>query len=223
MHLSSMVISRDRHEISVLECILGGLHIDVQVESEPARAQAKLAKSRVDALIVDSQLDGSMGFLREIVRLKNQNSVPLVIVGGPEARTVHQNQAAPFLFEKPISVEQAVRILGSARNTILNRRLHYHREPVDTPVLVCAGDQRIQAQMLNISQGGAKIHWQSQMELSEEIDLGFVLPRNPKRMAFRARVTWTNQNGDAGVKFVNVTQAARRDLQLWLERQYFIR
>ena len=59
MTLSSMVVSRDWAEVSVLECILGGLHIGVDVEPEPARARAKLAKSKIDALIVDCDLDGS--------------------------------------------------------------------------------------------------------------------------------------------------------------------
>ncbi len=46
MTLSSMVVSRDLQEVSVLECILGGLHIGVDVESEPERARVKLAKSK---------------------------------------------------------------------------------------------------------------------------------------------------------------------------------
>ena len=63
-----MVVSRDWQEVSVLECILGGLHIDCEVESQPERAQAKLAKSKVDALIVDCDLNGSDQFLRHLQR-----------------------------------------------------------------------------------------------------------------------------------------------------------
>ena len=59
MTLSSMVVSRDFQEVSVLECILGGLHIGVEVESEPERARAKLAKSKIDALIIDCDLCGA--------------------------------------------------------------------------------------------------------------------------------------------------------------------
>ena len=40
MTLSSMVVSRDWQEVSVLECILGGLHMDVAVENEPQRPGA---------------------------------------------------------------------------------------------------------------------------------------------------------------------------------------
>src|SRR5690349_11040505 len=66
MTLSSMVVSRDWQEVSVLECILGGLHMDVAVENEPQRAMARLNKSKIDALIVDCDLNGSTQFLREL-------------------------------------------------------------------------------------------------------------------------------------------------------------
>ena len=58
MTLSSMVVSRDWQEVSVLECILGGLHMDVTLENEPQRALIRLSKSKVDALIVDRGLTG---------------------------------------------------------------------------------------------------------------------------------------------------------------------
>ena len=59
MTLSSMVVSRDWQEVSVLECILGGLQMDVEVENEPQRALSRLAKSKIDALIVDCDLNGT--------------------------------------------------------------------------------------------------------------------------------------------------------------------
>ena len=71
MTLSSMVVSRDWQEVSVLECILGGLHMDVAVENEPQRALARLAKSKIDALIVDCDLNGSSQFLRELQSVEN--------------------------------------------------------------------------------------------------------------------------------------------------------
>ena len=104
MTLSSMVVSRDWQEVSVLECILGGLHMDVAVEDEPQRALIRLNKSKVDALIVDCDLNGSIQFLRELQRdEKRSNTVPLVIMGGKESRQSLDSTGAIFAFQKPIS------------------------------------------------------------------------------------------------------------------------
>src|SRR5258708_19436681 len=135
MTLSSMVVSRDWQEVSVLECILGGLHMDVAVESEPQRAMARLNKSKIDALIVDCDLNGSTQFLRELQNVENPpKTVPLVIMGGPHCGHNLDETGALFAFEKPISVEQAVRTLSAARSMILDGRLRYHRAGLEVPV-----------------------------------------------------------------------------------------
>ena len=87
MTLSSMVVSRDWQEVSVLECILGGLHMDVAVESEPQKAMARLNRSKIDALIVDCDLNGTGQFLRELQMGDSRvNTVPLVIMGAPQGK-----------------------------------------------------------------------------------------------------------------------------------------
>src|SRR5579859_4752460 len=100
MTLSSMVVSRDWQEVSVLECILGGLHMDVSVENEPQRAMARLNKSKIDALIVDCDLNGSSQFLRELQGLENPRTVPLVIMGGPHCNQNLDDSGALFRSEE---------------------------------------------------------------------------------------------------------------------------
>src|ERR1700723_1931419 len=94
MTLSSMVVSRDWQEVSVLEWILRGLHKDVPVEQEPARAMSRLSPSKVDALIVDCDLNGSAQFLYELQQSERQlNTVPLGIMGTPSSQTVEATGA----------------------------------------------------------------------------------------------------------------------------------
>src|SRR5262249_33145773 len=128
MTLSSIVVSRDWQEVSVLECILGGLQIGVSVENEPQRALERLGKSKVDALIVDCDLSGSSQLLRELHYDKIPSKIPVVIMGGANCTPSLDATGALFAFEKPISVEQAVRTLTAARSIILDGRLRYHRE-----------------------------------------------------------------------------------------------
>lgn len=216
MTLSSMVVSRDWPEVSVLECILGSLQIGVDVEPEPERARAKLAKSKIDALIVDCDLEGSSKFLHG---LNGHNNVPVMILSSPERRGQFDEADAAFVFEKPISVENAVHTLSAARNLILDGRLRYHRHTMQIPVTVRYGKgKRVKAQLLNLSQGGVGIHTDV-AALNGPVQLEFALPGGDKPLKIAGQVVW-NRQADYGIKFTELKQAVKRDLQLWLARQY---
>ena len=124
MTLSSMVVSRDWQEISVLECILGSLQIGVDIQSQPELAWAKLCKSRTDALIVDCDLRGAEGFLRHLQASEDRgNAIPVLVVGGaPESKGLRGTNAV-LTFEKPLSAEHALRTLSAARILILERQM----------------------------------------------------------------------------------------------------
>jgi DNA-binding response OmpR family regulator len=223
MTLSSMVVSRDLQEVSVLECILGGLHIGVDVESEPERARAKLAKSKIDALIIDCDLTGAAGFLKGLQNGDIRNAVPLIIVSGSSGRKHLESKGASFVFEKPISVEQAVHTLSAARNMILDERLRYHRATLDVPVsLTYAAKNRQRAHLMNLSQGGIGVRLQQSHQTVGRVKVNFKLPGTRLSMKFVGEVAWKDKWGNAGIRFVEASSSTKRELQLWLERQYFM-
>jgi hypothetical protein len=223
MTLSSMVVSRDWQEVSVLECILGGLHMDVAVEGEPQRAMARLNKSKVDALIVDCDLNGSSQFLREMQTAQNASkTVPLVIMGGPHCRRSLDETGALFAFEKPISVEQAVRTLSAARSMILDGRLRYHRAGLEVPVaLNCKGHKQADAFLVNVSQGGMQIHTGDAVEATKALQVSFELPGARAGLKAKAEIAWQDKRGNLGIRFVKLAPQQQRTLQLWLAQQYF--
>jgi len=180
-----MVVSRDWAEVSVLECILGSLHIAVDVEPQPERARAKLAKSKIDALIVDCDLDGTTSFLRGLET--GMNTVPLVIVSGTNGRTQLQDSVATFVFKKPISVEQAVRTLSAARNMILDGRLRYNRHALDLPVSLAYGARKkVDAHLMNLSQGGVGIRLYRPVALPGPVRVSFE-PEGGAKQTFAIR------------------------------------
>ncbi len=204
-----MVVSRDWQEVSVLECILGGLHIDVAVENEPQRVLARLAKSKVDALIVDCDLNGSAQLLRELQTSNQPNTVPLVIMGGPRCTGSLDESGALFAFEKPISVEQAVRTLSAARSMILDGRLRYHRAGVESSGLAemqgresdgCATDQRE-------PEWNADSHGSVYRCRSTTADLMRTSRRARSGLKARAEVVWQDKQGNMGIRFVKVAAA----------------
>lgn len=218
MTLSSMVVSRDWPEVSVLECILGSLQIGVDVEPEPERARAKLAKSKVDALIVDCDLEGSGKFLHGLNG--NLHSVPLVILSSRGRGQQFGDADAAFVFEKPISVEKAVHALSAARNLILDGRLRYHRHTLQIPITIKHGkNKRMKAKLLNVSQGGVAIQVSAALPIRGAVQLDFSLPGTDTPLKVGGQVVWSRQ-GDTGIKFTELKSVAKRDLQMWLARQY---
>lgn len=218
-----MLVSRDWQEVSVLECILGSLHMDVTVENEPQRALARLAKSKIDALIVDCDLNGSSQLLHQLNAPHMQaKTVPLVIMGVPRHVSNLDSSGALFAFEKPISVEQAVRTLSAARNLIVDGRLRYHRAGLEIPVsFQCKGEKPKNAHLVNVSQGGMQIRTEAALESqSIAMQISFALPGTKSAMKAQAEVVWKDQRGNVGVRFVKVAQARQRSLQLWLAQQF---
>ena len=218
-----MVVSRDWQEVSVLECILGGLHIECEVESQPERAQAKLSKSKVDALIVDCDLSGSDRLMHNLQTSSLfPVSTPLVVMSGPRSRRELNATGALFSFEKPISVEQAVRTLSAARNLILDGRLRYHRQSMDVPVsLSCGSQKKLQAELVNLSQGGVGVRMGRDLDVRQPIHLSFRLPGTRYTIKARGEIAWADRQGNAGIRFLDVPERLQRGLQLWLAQQYF--
>lgn len=223
MTLSSMVVSRDWQEVSVLECILGGLHMDVSVESEPQRALTRLTNSKVDALIVDCDLNGSGQFFRELHReVPLASTVPLVIMGGLQGRPDMQTTGAMFAFDKPISVEQAVRTLSAARNMILDGRLRYHRAGLDVPVtLTGRHKKRVAAELINLSQGGLQVRVDDGFNPSDFQRASFALPGTKCGVRADVEVAWSDDRGNVGIRFVKIAAQTQQSLRLWLAQQYF--
>jgi CheY-like chemotaxis protein len=223
MTLSSMVVSRDWQEVSVLECILGGLHMDVAVEAEPRQALARMKRSKVDALIVDCDLSGTTQFLRELQRDSRRSStVPLVIVSGSKGQHDLDATGALFAFAKPISVEQAVHTLSAARNMILDGRLRYHRANLDVSVSVMGNSRECSdGQLINVSQGGIQVRMDRAFEGPTPLRVSFELPGAKCAVKTRAEVAWRDERGNVGIRFLDVPLRSHRALQLWLARQYF--
>lgn len=223
MTLSSMVVSRDWQEVSVLECILGSLHMDVAVESEPQRALSHLAKNKIDALIVDCDLNGTGQFFRELQREASlATTVPLVIMGRTQGKHDMEGTGAMFAFDKPISVEQAVRTLSAARNMILDGRLRYHRAGVNVPVTLTVRNQKqVGGQLINLSQGGLQIHVDDRFDASEASSIAFELPGTKLGVKAQVEIAWSDGGGNVGVRFVKVPAKVQQTLRLWLAQQYF--
>jgi PilZ domain-containing protein len=223
MTLESIVVCDDWQTISILGGVLGNLRIGVQVDSEPGAARDRLTRSKFDAVIVDCELHGAADFLRNLrTHPACRASVPLAIaargIGLPELSEL----GARFVFEKPISMEQAVRTLSAARNLMLRGRLRYFRQEVDIPVsLTFADKRRIAANITNLSQGGVAIATSEMLDPAEPLRLRFDLPETDSFVEARGEVAWTDEHGHTGIRFIEISERLQSNLEQWLAGKYF--
>jgi hypothetical protein len=181
-----------------------------------------LSKSKIDALIIDCDLCGAASFLKGLQDGTIRNAVPLIIVSGSGSRKHLESKGGSFVFEKPISVDQAVHTLSAARNMILDERLRYHRATLDVPVsLSSPARKRQRAHLLNLSQGGIGVRLQKPQLATGRVHVNFTLPGTKLAMKFLGQLAWQDKQGNAGIRFVDAAPRMKRELQLWLERQYF--
>jgi hypothetical protein len=195
----------------------------VAVESEPQRALDRLHNSKVDALIVDCDLNGTGQFFRELRQETfRANTVPLVIMGAPEGRRHMESAGALFSFDKPISVEQAVRTLSAARNMILDGRLRYHRAGLEVPVALKGRKYKSAgAQLINLSQGGLQVRVDGGFDASDLTRASFALPGTDCEVKADVEVAWSDDRGNVGIRFVKIAEQMQHDLRVWLAQQYF--
>jgi hypothetical protein len=223
MTLESIVVCNDWQTISILGGVLGNLRIGVQVDAEPAAARDRLTHSKFDAVIVDCELRGATDFLRNLrAHPACRASVPLAIaahgIGLPELSEL----GARFVFEKPISMEQAVRTLSAARNLMLRGRLRYFRQEVNIPVsLTFADKRRVAANITNLSQGGVAIATSEMLDPAEPLRLRFDLPETDSFVEARGEVAWTDEHAHAGIRFIEISERLQNNLEQWLAGKYF--
>jgi len=222
MQLSSVVVSRDLQEVSVLQCILSGLQVDVAIETEPQRVLSRLSKSKVDALIVDCDLNGSFQLLRDLHSPERKpKTIPLVLMGHSQQLDCLDESRALFAFAKPISVERAVRTLSAARSMILDSRLRYQRTTLDLPVLLkCKGQESGTAQLVNLSQNGMQIHVGRAIDRAHGMRVSFELPGARRACRAQAEIVWQDNAGNLGLRFVKIAPQQQKALQLWLAQQF---
>ncbi len=224
MTLSSMIVSRDWQEVSVLECILGGMEIGVDVEPRPEKAREKLASAKFVALIVDCDLAGSDGVLEGLRVRPNQAMMPVAFMARAHGFSKLKDAVPDFMLQKPISVEEAVHTLSAARNNMVGGRLRYHRATLNLPMYVeYSPKKRLDAELINLSQGGIGIRSKKEVPIASSLTVNFALPGSTLPLSVRGEVVWNDPQGNAGIKFVGIKDRAKKDLQLWLERQYFAR
>ena len=107
---------------------------------------------------------------------------------------------------------------------MLTGRLRYYRQTLDIPVSLTFDTRtKVNVQLTNVSRGGIGVRVRRSIDISGPIKVRFSLPGLKGPVQAMGELAWTDKNGNAGIRFVQIPEHLQRNMQLWLEKQYFAR
>lgn len=222
MTLESLLLSRDREVVDILRPTLERLSIDVEVCQGSRAANEILLSSKFDAVIVDcDDLQGGIDVLKGLRTGKsNKNSIAFAILNGDTTTQQAFEFGAKFVLQKPISPQNAMRCFQAALGFMERERRRYFRHPVEIPVtVVFEHGQELKVKTTNVSEGGMALDVAGRLPDTAIAKVIFTLPGMNLPMDPKAEVAWSDGTGRVGVRFLDMPQTAKEQLEKWLGEQ----
>jgi len=221
MPLESLLLSRDPEVIRILRPTLEKLAIDLEVCRGISSGTEILSNEKFDAVIVDC--DDLQGGLDVIAGLRkgssNKNSVAFAILNGTTTTQQAFERGANFVMQKPITPLNATRCFGAALGFMARERRRYFRQKVDMPVILrLSNGQEVKATATNLSEGGMAVRMRGKLK-GGIAKVAFTLPGTKNSMEPKAELAWADDNGRAGIRFLDVPQTSREQLEAWIAEQ----
>ena len=181
-------------------------------------ASRMLRKRRFDAVIVECSADGTGLDVLEELRADspNQNTITVGVVDDPEAMKAAFATGANFVLAKPISVEDAGRILRFTRGMVTRMVRRFLRVAVHHLSHVDLTGMQDPAFILDLSEGGMAIQSLAPMQDEQPAKVSFFLPGTAQRIEATAKVVWTDPTGRIGLEFTEIAEPDRLVLKNWV-------
>jgi DNA-binding response OmpR family regulator len=219
MMLESLLLSRDPEVISILRPALEALSIEVEICHEPDLGMRAISSARFDAVIVDcDDIEGGLDILEATRKQKsNRSSVAFAVLNGATTTQEAFDRGANFVLQKPISPLNARRCFTAALGTMQRERRRYFRLPIDLAVsLTLEGGGKLEARTTNISEGGMAISLSAALPDGRIESVSFCLPEKQLAIATAVELAWADGAAQAGLRFVDMPQAAKDEFCRWL-------
>jgi CheY-like chemotaxis protein len=222
MNLESLLVCRDAEVVRVLRPTLEKLSIEVEVSAAARSGAEVLSSAKFDAVIVDcDDLQGGVDVLRSLRQnASNKTSVSFAILNGKTTTQQAFEMGANFVLQKPITTAGTLRCFNTAMSFMIREKRRYFRCPVEVPVKVIfsQGDE-MKATGTNLSEGGMAIHFEGTLAKKIIAKVQFTLPGTNVVMEPKSEVAWADGLGRAGIRFQDVPESSRAQLEQWILRR----
>src|ERR1700675_984604 len=222
MNLESLLVCRDAEVVRVLRPTLEKLSIEVEVSAAARSGAEILSSAKFDAVIVDcDDLQGGVDVLRSLRQnTSNKTSVSFAILNGKTTTQQAFEMGANFVLQKPVTTAGTLRCFNTAMSFMIREKRRYFRCPLEMPVKLQFhhGDE-LKAIATNLSEGGMAIHFEGTLAKNAVGKVKFTLPGTNTVMESKCDVAWADGIGRAGIRFQDVPESSREQLEKWILRR----
>jgi c-di-GMP-binding flagellar brake protein YcgR len=219
MSLKSLVLCSDEKIVRVLRRTLGDLEIGVELCTDADSALRKLTRQRYEAIIVDIADDGSADVLRSARSAPcNKQAVAVAIVDAIIGLKAVFAIGAHFVLYKPVSSERAKSSFRAARALMKRERRRNVRVAVQVPVVIRSTELGVNMKVTttDLSEGGMAVSVPNRKRPSGKCQVAFTLPGTETALELPAEFAWEGTSAQAGLRFLQVSPDATRQLRDWL-------
>lgn len=220
MATQSLLLCSDPEAVGVLRETLAGLGIDAEVCDARETALDVLARRRFDPVIVDcDQIDADGEVLRKLrASAANKDVIALGIVRDDSQIRQVYSSGANFILHKPVSYDEAGRILRTARALVTRMRRRFIRLVVHTLAYTRLDGVDDCPMLLDIGEGGMAIQALEPLEPRRAFAVTFTLPGEAEEFEAVAATAWSDPSGRCGLRFLGMPPVQRERLKTWLAR-----
>ncbi|MBV9181222.1 MAG: PilZ domain-containing protein [Acidobacteria bacterium] len=219
--LRSLLLSRDEGTVRLITRIFKDLDVEAQHFAESSEAIAKISNSRFDAIVVDDQVDDAHLVLEKAIEFPSCSKSVRIALAQPDVKmnAIFRTGTQVILY-KPLSLERVRHGLRAVRN-LMARDRRRGGERVQTMLPAKMTPRRGTSKdivIVDLSDSGAAINLENgDLRATGSVGLDFVLPGNPERIHCTAELVWQDNQGNAGMRFVDMATFGRKQLCEWLK------
>jgi PilZ domain len=223
--LRSLLLSHDENTARIFGRVFRDLEVDLEHFHEADKVLTQIAKHRYDAIVVDDDVEQAPNVLGRILELPSCNkSVRIALVDPTSVVDAVFKTATQVVLYKPLSPERVKHGLRAVRNLMArDRRRGATRIVTMLQARVSPRQARGAARRVliaDVSDSGAAIRSEmGDIPTSGTLNLEFELTGHGESIHTTAELVWQDEDGTAGVRFLDMPSYDRRRLMQWLKDQ----
>ncbi|MFZ0479787.1 MAG: PilZ domain-containing protein [Terriglobales bacterium] len=220
--LQALLVSKDDQSSETLIHVLAELGIAVTRSSAADVAVARLSGEPFDQVIADFEDTQTASLIfencRRLAAAHRNPPVTVALLGDIRQIRAVLGSDAHFVLTKPIRPVSALATLRAAAAILKRERRKSFRIAVQVPATIHVNEEStVEGILLDLSTGGMDVLAAKPIALSTLVHVSFELPDHPLHVEAHAEVAWRTNNGQLGLRFLDMEARIRERMAEWLK------